>query len=258
MLEYKGINIFYTDKGKGKVIVLLHGFLENSTIWKNFIPSLVKTNRIISVDLLGHGKTGCLGYVHTMELMAEAVQHVLKHLKIQQSIFIAHSMGGYVALAFAKKYPEAILGLCLANSTSQKDSPERKRNRDRAIIAVKQNYKSFVRIAITNLFRPKNRVLFSEQIRDIKNEALKTPLQGIVAALEGMKIRSDSLDILKNASFKKTMFISKKDPVLNYNELLEEAKKTKAEVAEFPDGHMSFIENEALFLRSIVHFIEYM
>lgn len=257
MLEYKGINIFYTDKGKGKVIVLLHGFLENSTIWKNFIPSLVKTNRIISVDLLGHGKTGCLGYVHTMELMAEAVLAVLKHLKIKQSIFIAHSMGGYVALAFAKKYPEAILGLCLANSTSQKDSPERKRNRDRAIIAVKQNYKSFVRIAITNLFRPKNRVLFSEQIRDIKNEALKTPLQGIVAALEGMKIRSDSLDTLKNASFKKTMFISKNDPVLNYNELLEEAKKTKAEVAEFPDGHMSFIENEALFLRSIVHFIEY-
>lgn len=257
MLEYKGINIFYTDKGKGKVIVLLHGFLENSTIWKNFIPSLVKTNRIISVDLLGHGKTGCLGYVHTMELMAEAVLAVLKHLKIKQSIFIAHSMGGYVALAFAKKYPEAILGLCLVNSTSKKDSPERKRNRDRAIIAVKQNYKSFVRIAITNLFRPKNRVLFSEQIRDIKNEALKTPLQGIVAALEGMKIRSDSLDILKNASFKKTMFISKKDPVLNYNELLEEAKKTKAEVAEFSDGHMSFIENEALFLRSIVHFIEY-
>lgn len=257
MLEYKGINIFYTDKGKGKVIVLLHGFLENSTIWKNFIPSLVKTNRIISVDLLGHGKTGCLGYVHTMELMAEAVLAVLKHLKIKQSIFIAHSMGGYVALAFAKKYPEAILGLCLVNSTSKKDSPERKRNRDRAIIAVKQNYKSFVRIAITNLFRPKNRVLFSEQIRDIKNEALKTPLQGIVAALEGMKIRSDSLDILKNASFKKTMFISKKDPVLNYNELLEEAKKTKAEVAEFSDGHMSFIENEALFLRSIVYFIEY-
>ena len=208
MLEYKGINIFYTDKGKGKVIVLLHGFLENSTIWKNFIPSLVKTNRVISIDLLGHGKTGCLGYVHTMELMAEAVLAVLKHLKIKQSIFIAHSMGGYVALAFAKKYPEAILGLCLVNSTSKKDSPERKRNRDRAIIAVKQNYKSFVRIAITNLFRPKNRVLFSEQIRDIKNEALKTPLQGIVAALEGMKIRSDSLDTLKNASFKKTMFIT--------------------------------------------------
>jgi len=67
ILKYNGIPVFYTDKGHGTALILLHGFLENSTIWNPFIPHLSKDNRVISIDLLGHGKTGCLGYVHTME-----------------------------------------------------------------------------------------------------------------------------------------------------------------------------------------------
>lgn len=256
ILQHKGIPIFYTDKGKGKTVVLLHGFLENAGMWNPLVDKQSKTNRVICIDLLGHGKTGCLGYVHSMELMAETVHAVLKHLKITHSIFIGHSMGGYVALAYAEIFPKEILGLCLMNSTAQSDSEERKQNRDRAIAAVKQNYKSFVGIAIVNLFRPKNRTIFSEQIKLIKQDALKTPVQGIIAALEGMKIRKDRTELLKNSPFKKLMIISKKDPVLNYNDLIEQAQNSDVNVVEFPDGHMSHVENKSLFLQNTVRFIE--
>ncbi len=84
ILQHKGIDIFYTDEGKGSSIVLLHGFLENTSMWNAFIPKLTKKNRVICIDLLGHGKTGCTGYIHTMEQMAEAVQAVLQHLKCSQ------------------------------------------------------------------------------------------------------------------------------------------------------------------------------
>ena len=57
-IDYKGTNIFYTDSGKGNALVFLHGFLENSSIWDPFIPELSKKNRVICIDLLGHGKTG--------------------------------------------------------------------------------------------------------------------------------------------------------------------------------------------------------
>lgn len=256
ILQYKDINIFYTDNGKGNAVVLLHGFLENSTMWDGFIPELSKNNRIVCIDLLGHGQTDCLGYIHTMELMAEAVKQVLYHLKINHSVFIGHSMGGYVALAYAEKYPKAILGLCLMNSTAQADSEERKQNRDRAIAAVKQNHKSFVGTAVVNLFRPKNRTIFSEQIKLIKEDALKTPVQGIVAALEGMKIRKDRMQLFKKAPFKKLMIISKKDPVLNYGNLIAQAQNSDINVVEFPDGHMSHVENKSLFLQTILYFIE--
>ena len=165
-------------------------------------------------------------------------------------------MGGYVALAYAEIYSKEILGFCLMNSTAQADSEDRKQNRDRAIAAVKQNYKSFVGIAVVNLFRPKNRTIFSEQIKLIKQDALKTPVQGIIAALEGMKIRKDRTGLLKNSPFKKLMIVSKKDPVLNYNDLMEQAQNSDANVVEFPDGHMSHVENKSLFLQNIVHFIE--
>ena len=183
-LEHKGINVFYTDQGKGSAVILLHGFLENSKIWEPFIPQLSKKNRIICIDLLGHGNTGCLGYIHSMELMAEIVEAVLKHLRIRKSILIGHSMGGYVALAYAEKNPDNVKGLCLMNSTARADTPEKKINRDRGIEAVKQNHKTFIRIAVKNLFTPENQITFSKEIETLTNECLKTPLQGIVAALE--------------------------------------------------------------------------
>lgn len=255
VLQHKGIDIYYTDNGKGRAVVLLHGFLENSNMWAPFVPELSKKHRVICIDLLGHGKTGCLGYVHTMELMAEAVQAVLKKLKIRRSFIIGHSMGGYVALAFAEKNPDALRGLCLMNSTAQADSDEKKQNRTRAIEAVKQNHKSFIRMAVTNLFRPKNRKLFSNEIKQLIQEAQQTPLQGIVAALEGMKIRQDREALLHFTPFKKMLIIGKKDPVLSYDSLIAQTENTEVKVVEFPDGHMSHIENKDILLQEIMRFI---
>lgn len=254
---FKGIDLFYTDQGVGKTVVLLHGFLENSNMWDHFIPELTNKNRVICIDLLGHGKTPCLGYVHTMELMAEAVETILNHLKIKQAIFIGHSMGGYVALAFAEKNAKKVKGLCLMNSTALADTDLKKQNRDRAIVAVKQNHKTFVRIAINNLFRPKNRILFKEDIKNIVEIALKTPLQGIIAALEGMKIRKNQENILKSSSFQKMLIISKRDPALDYKTTVNQAKNTDLKLVEFPDGHMSHIENRSQFLLQIMHFIDF-
>ena len=187
-LLYKNTKISYSDTGKGNAVVLLHGFLENKTMWQNLVPELSKKNRIITIDLLGHGETECLGYVHSMEDNAEIVQSVLSKLRIRKAVFVGHSMGGYVALALAELFPENVRALVLQNSTSKADSEERKANRDRAIKAVKKDYTTFIRLSIGNLFSPDNRERLTEEIEKVKLEALKTPLQGIVASLEGMKI----------------------------------------------------------------------
>jgi pimeloyl-ACP methyl ester carboxylesterase len=191
-----------------------------------------------------------------MEQMAEAVEAVLKHLKVENATFIGHSMGGYVALAYAEKYPEKVMGLCLMNSTAMDDSPEKKLNRDRAIEALKQNYKTFIRISLANLFRPKNRVIFSNQIKKLTEEALQFPNQGVIAALEGMKIRKNRLDLFNNAAYKKMMIIGRKDPALQYSSLINQTKGSDVEIVEFPDGHMSHIENKEVFSYNIMHFIE--
>lgn len=255
-LIYKGATISFTDEGKGNTVVLLHGFLENSTMWKTIKPSLLKRNRVVCIDLLGHGKTECLGYVHEMDLMADVVAEILNHLKVRRSIFIGHSMGGYVALAFAELYPDNVKGLCLLNSTTRADSDERIELRSRAIEAVKTNYKNLVRMSISNLFRPKNRKVFQEEIKEVKKEALKTPLQGYIAAQEGMKLRFDREALLHFSPYPKMMIIGKKDPVLNYEDLIDQIKDTSVQKIELPDGHMSHIENQQEVIDALQEFVK--
>ena len=256
-LKYKNINVHYTDVGEGPCLVFLHGFLENLSIWKPFIKTFSEKHRVICIDLLGHGETECLGYIHTMEAMAEAVKSILLDLEIEKAVFFGHSMGGYVALAFIEKYPKSTLGLCLINSTASSDSEEKKKNRDKAIKAVKQNHKLFIKLSIPNLFAEHNREKFKDDIELLKKEALKMPTQGIIAALEGMKIRQSRVHLLKDTSFKKMMIVGQKDTILNYQDSLKQVKNTFVKLVEFPDGHMSFIENEALFLQAIMLFIDF-
>jgi pimeloyl-ACP methyl ester carboxylesterase len=253
---YKNIKVDYTDSGKGTAVVLLHGFLENQQMWRNMIPELTKKYRVITIDLLGHGQTECLGYVHEMEDQADMIHDVLTRLRIRKAVFIGHSMGGYIALAFAELYPDFMKGLLLMNSTSFADSDERKTNRDRAIKAVKKDYATFVRLSIANLFSEDNRTHLSNEIEKVKTEALKTPLQGIVAALEGMKIRKDREVLLHFGPYPKLLILGEKDPVLNYNENKIQVENTNAELVTFADGHMSHIENRTEIIAIIGAFLK--
>ena len=255
-LLHKNTNIHFTSIGKGNAVVLLHGFLENSAMWNEIANILSKRNRVICIDLLGHGQTGNLGYIHSMEDQAQMVKAVLNHLRLRKYVFVGHSMGGYVALAFAKLFPESVKGLCLMNSPALPDSEEKKLSRDRAIKAVKQNHKTFVRIAIPMLFAEKNREIFLKEIEQITKEALQLSSQGIIAALEGMKIRKNQTSIYKTANFPIQMVIGKQDPALDYDSLINQTKNTKVKVIEFPDGHMSHVENKEKLIKNLSDFIK--
>lgn len=241
---YKNAKISYTDQGKGTAIILLHGFLENQTMWNAFVSEFSNKFRVITIDLLGHGASESLGYVHSMEDQADLVHGVLHDLKIRKVVLVGHSMGGYVALAFAELYADSVKGIVLLNSTSRADSDERKTNRDRAVVAVKQNYTAFVRMSIANLFSEDNREKLIDEIEKVKLEALKTPLQGIVAALEGMKIRKDREVILHFATYPIHLILGLKDGVLVYGDTIGQIEGTNVQLTTFADGHMSHIENE--------------
>lgn len=255
-IQFKNTNIAYSDTGKGTAIILLHGFLENQRMWDNYINAFSKKNRIITIDLLGHGATECMGYVHSMEDNADAVHTVLAELRIRKAIFVGHSMGGYVALAFAELYPDFVKKMVLLNSTARADSDERKRNRDRAIKAVKHSFTNFISLSISNLFSENNRERLSQEIENVKNEALKTPLQGIVASLEGMKIRPDREVLLHLSPFPKLLILGEKDPVLTYEETKKQIEKTEVKLVTFDNGHMSHIENQSELTKILLDFFK--
>ena len=258
-ITFKGGKLAFTVNGnRGPTVMLLHGFLESQQMWEHYAPALAKSRRVIALDLPGHGKTDCLGYVHTMELMAEAMLAVLNHLKCRKAILIGHSMGGYAALAFAERYPDHVKGLCLFFSTARADSKAKKIGRDQAIKMVKENHKSFIRKSIPLLFRPKNRAVFRSELNALKKQALKTPKRGIIAALEGMKLRPDREILLKFAPYPVHFVIGQRDPVLDYSELIDQTKHgsyiTYTLLTE--TGHMGFIEAKSTCLKDLRKFIQ--
>lgn len=256
-IKFKNINVSFTDNGKGKAIVLLHGFLEDKSIWKSFVKHLANsTTRVITIDLLGHGETDCLSYVHTMEEMAEAVESVLNYLKIRKVYFVGHSLGGYVSLAYAEKNPDNLKGLCLFHSTARADSEEKKKDRDRAIKVVKKNKGLFINEAIPNLFNTQFKP-YKRAITQIKKIALKTSNQGVVAALEGMKIRLDREIILNFAPYPVLYIIGKHDNILPYKDLIAQANLAEkgSYVLLENVGHAGFFEDEEATIKALKEFV---
>ena len=254
-LLFKNTKITYTDSGKGAVVVLLHGFLENKHMWNEIIPEISKNKRVLAIDLLGHGHTECLGYIHPMELMADAVTAVLKTLRIRKITLIGHSMGGYVSLALAEKNRKMIRGLCLLNSTAASDDTSRKKLRERANKMAQINLSNIVRMSFINLFSEKSKKIFNPEIQLALSEALQTSLQGYSACQEGMRIRPNRLSVLKNNHFKKLFILGKKDPVLPVNKGIKEAEETQSETVVLSGGHMSHIENSEELVRVLNIFI---
>jgi len=254
---FKKGTVAFSDTGKGAAVVLLHGYLGSKELWRGAIENLAKSYRVIAVDLPGHGNTQCFGYVHSMELMARCVKKVLDSLRLKKYIIIGHSMGGYVALAFAELFPENLKGLGLLHSTALADNEEKKKDRSRAIKLVKADKRVYTKGTIKNLFATKNLKYLKEEISFATKIALNVTKQGAVAALEGMKDRSNRDVILGIVEYPVLMVIGQHDNILPYESLLEQSEtiKHKHVLLLEHDGHMGFLESPLVVNKSIRKFL---
>ncbi|CAN5333159.1 alpha/beta hydrolase [soil metagenome] len=242
--EFKKSKIKYTDTGKGRVLVLLHGFLGSHEVWSEFVKKLSKKFRVIAIDLPGHGETPSIGYYHSMELLAQSVKAVLDKARVRRYIIAGHSMGGYVALTFAELYPENVSGLCLFNSTSYADSEEKKKERGKVIRLVKKEHRHYVAEVVTSLFAPENVAKLSAEVEKVKKIASKVSQQSIINSLEGMKERKSRDLILKFAEYPILFIVGKKDGVINYETMYAQMALCKypSVVMLENSGHMAFYE----------------
>ena len=243
---YKKKKIKYRFHGKdhSKTIVLLHGFTESMKIWKYTEKVLSKDFKVISMDLPGHGKSEMIEPIHTMSLMAEVVNKLLIHLGVKRCLMVGHSMGGYVALSFAEKFSSKLRGLVLYHSHAEKDTPEGKLNRNRTIQIVESDHRNFIHQFIPDLFAPENVEYFQKEIHDLRHIAMKIPSESIIAALEGMKLRTDKLSVLANARYPIMFIAGKLDSRIKVETIMEQALLSKhAELVLLSNvGHMGFIE----------------
>ena len=256
-IQFNNKIVNFRDEGKGNVVVLLHGYLETLNVWTEFSETLSKTFRVISIDLLGHGQSGTFD-VNTMDLMSDAVNAVLVHQNIDKCVMFGHSLGGYVTLAFADNYANKLLGFSLFHSSAYSDTEEKINNRQREIELVNKGKKQLIINAnIPQIFANDNQIKFNTIIKKIKEKALLTSNEGVIATLKGMMQRPDRTNVLKNTKIPVLYFIGAKDNFIPVNVALKQAElsnKIKVVVLQ-NSGHMGFVEEKDRSVREVSCFV---
>lgn len=257
-ISFRGGTINYTDTGKGPAIVLLHGYLETSGVWSDFSQKLSRNFRIITIDLPGSNPSDVFGEVHSMELMADAVDAVIEELNPGKIFMTGHSMGGYVTLAYLGKYPNKLTGYCLFHSSPFPDTPATKERRKYEIQMVRSGlYDQYFRGNIKKMYASTNLEKFSDFIERSIDTASGLPAEGITAVLNGMIRRPSQLALMEEGKVPCLWVLGTFDNYIPYETMRTRVRlPSNGELAVLSaSGHMGFIEEEETAIRLISDFV---
>ncbi|MBL7702667.1 MAG: alpha/beta hydrolase [Ferruginibacter sp.] len=220
--SYQSSQIFYQTIGSGKPLVLIHGFAEDGDVWKNQIEFLKDHFYLIIPDLPGSGKSQMINDM-SIEGMAESVKAILAEEKIETCAMAGHSMGGYITLAFAEKYPEYLSSIALVHSSAFADSEEKKNNRSKSIEFVKKNGAyEFLKAVIFDLFTEtwatNNQQAVHRQIEKSKNFAD----EAVIAYYQAMINRPDRTHVLKTFNKPVLFIIGEHDKAVPFEQSMQQ------------------------------------
>jgi pimeloyl-ACP methyl ester carboxylesterase len=255
--QYKNLSIAYTKIGAGKVVVLLHGFGEDATIWNNQVDVLQAYFTVITIDLPGSGKSKVDSWqllvdgiekvdnLSSIEFYATLVDALLSHLAIVKCTLLGHSMGGYITLAFAEKYADKLYGFGLIHSSAYADSAEKKINRQRGIEMMAQygSY-AFLKTIIPNLFT----TAFKTNSPSIIDALLEKGKLFDVIALQNyyraMMNRIDRTDVLKGSNLPVLFIIGTDDIAVPIKDSLQQSHMPNCSYIHVLEnvGHMGMLE----------------
>jgi pimeloyl-ACP methyl ester carboxylesterase len=252
-------NIFYSESGNGFPVILIHGFGESKEMWQVFQAHLSAKYRVLAPDLPGCGESPLFKIGLTLDDVAEKLYEWAKDLGVEQSVMIGHSMGGYVALAFAKKYPEMVKGLGLFHSTVFADTAEKKENRKKTIDFIKRNGGSaFIENFVPALFYEENRAGLRDIVQRQVEIGKNTSSETLTTYLAAMASRPDSSDFIRDFDKPVLMIIGEQDTSVPFEKSMEQAGLLRQPHVHVLDmtGHMGMFERERETLIYVETFVE--
>lgn len=247
-------SLSFNKYGKGKAILFLHGFPMNQTIWDDFVPLLSDRYKVITADLPGFGKSPLPEPPFTIDQIADLVLDWLSSENILGSTLIGHSLGGYVALAMAKKRPELFSGLVLFHSTAFADSDDKKESRLKVVDFITNNGV----LAFTSNFIPP---LFADQthkaIRRVREIAIQSSHETVVAYTMAMRNRPDRMSVLKELTMPILFISGEADLGISVDSIFRQAEECHLpQVLILKQvAHMGMLENPEASARIIRSFV---
>ncbi|MEH7113589.1 alpha/beta hydrolase [Neobacillus niacini] len=256
-IKLNGLAVSYLEEGTGSPIVLLHGFCGNKEYWENLITTLSKSSRVIALDLPGHGESSNLEGNITIEDIADHIKMLLDYLNVKQVTMFGHSLGGYIALAFAEKYSQMLNGFSLIHSTAFPDSEEAKKGREAGVKKVeKEGIPAFIDGLVPKLFSPENVEKNHTAIQTAKEIGYNTSSQGAMKTLIAMKNRPDRNFVLESAIIPVLLIAGEHDQIIPSEKTFSISKPTIKQVLLKDSGHMSMYENPTALINNMKDFLD--
>lgn len=248
--------IFYRLVGEGQTIVFLHGFSEDGNIWKEQWKA-IKGYRLIIPDLPGSGLSEMISDM-SMEGLAGCVQSILAAENVISCIMIGHSMGGYVALAFAEKFARMLDGFGLVHSTAYADSEEKKETRKKGIDFIAEHgAAAFLKTAIPNLYGPVTKEKKPDLIDEHIESAQSFSKAALIAYYQSMIRRPDRTSVLNKTHLPVLFVLGRYDATIPLHDGLEQSHlplRSYVHISEV-SGHMSMVEDPEKLNSSITSYI---
>lgn len=238
-VNVNGIEIAYERRGQGTPLVLLHGFPLDHHLWDDVAPLLADRFDVITPDLRGFGESTTVDSAYDMDDYASDIAGLLDQLGIEQAAIVGHSMGGYIALAFARLYPHRMRGLGLVSSQALADAPERKEGRYKSADDVSKNGIGSVVEAMASKFtNDQNLQAYARSSMERQQPA------AYIGALKAMAERPDSTSFLSSFQFPVVIVHGDADSLIPVDRARDvKAALPQAHLVEVPGaGHMPMME----------------
>jgi pimeloyl-ACP methyl ester carboxylesterase len=253
-------DIYYRKLGTGPAVVLIHGFPENGSLWDDVYPVLSASFTVLIPDVPGTGKSSLEKEDISMEQLADTIKAILDHESMGQAVIVGHSMGGYIALAFAERYPQLLKGISLVHSTATADMDDKKETRRKAIALIRNGGKEpFVKGMVPNLFSTQFKELHPDLVQRQIERGLKVEGAHMISFYNAMINRPDRTDILKNGASPVQFIIGRQDTVVPVSLALQQARMSAVNYVSLYNncGHMSMIEQPERLAADVTDFISY-
>ena len=238
-ININGIELAYERYGKGTPLVLLHGFPLDHHTWDEVVPLLEDTFDLIIPDLRGFGESTTSDTPYTMDDIASDIAGLLDQIGIASAIIAGHSMGGYVALAFARLFPKRVSGLGLVSTQALADPSDRKEGRYKSAADVAENGISGIVDAMTAKFTS------NERLQKVARTMMeKQQPAAYIGALKAMAERLDSSDLLAHFTFPVTIIHGNVDQLISIERSREMGNGiAQSYLVELEDvGHLPMLE----------------
>ncbi len=221
-ITYQNSKIYYRKVGNGKPLVLIHGFAEDGEIWHKQIEFLKNDFQLIIPDLPGSGKSEMITDM-SIEGLAEVIKAIMFEEETNECTLAGHSMGGYITLAFAEKYPSLVSAIALVHSSAFADDEEKKANRLKSIEFVKKNGAfEFLKVAIADLFTENFYANNRETVDGQIEKAKFFTDEAIIAYYHAMINRPDRISVLKNFNKPVHFIIGQHDKAVPFKDSMQQ------------------------------------